>query len=160
MNHALRSDRRVALRKTRRLAIKDQVRRSLLAERLEDRSLMAADAISSFFSSSSWWNAAKPVDVNADGIVTPSDALAVINNLNAQGPHQLPQGGPAEGETGTGSSFFVDTNNDRMVTPADALKVINALNGGEGAPPDANSKIEYIVRALVPGTNTPLPGNT
>ena len=37
----------------------------------------------------SWHNSANPLDVNGDGIVTPLDALIVINHLNAQGAGAL-----------------------------------------------------------------------
>jgi cadherin-like protein/Big-like domain-containing protein/dockerin type I repeat protein/SdrD B-like protein len=129
MNYARRLDRRATLRNKRRLAVKDQIRRGLLAERLEDRSLMAADALSSFHSD--YWNMNKPTDVTADGMVAPNDALAVINELNTTGTRQLPQGTSAEGEAG---KLYFDVNNDGFVSPADALAVINELNG-EGAPP-------------------------
>ncbi len=55
-------------KQSRRNSVK---RRSLHAERLESRRLMAADVL--------LHNAALPTDVNGDGIVSASDALAVIN---------------------------------------------------------------------------------
>src|SRR6476660_7402639 len=123
MNYARRWNRRAASTKARRKAVKDQIRRGLLAERLEDRSLLAADVVIHPF-----WNVTRPSDVNADGFVAASDALAIINTLNtAQGPHQLTAG--AEGETG--SRLYVDVNNDGYVSAADALEVINQLNAGE-----------------------------
>src|SRR5947209_15201843 len=132
MNYARRWNRRAASTKARRKAVKDQIRRGLMAERLEDRTLMAADLGSLLASyQSAYWNTNKPTDVNADGFVAPSDALAVINMLNSVGSHQLPQGGAGEGETGP--KMYVDVNNDGYVSAADALAVINQLNG-EGAP--------------------------
>src|SRR4030095_2782781 len=123
MNYARSLVRRAALRKTRRSIQKSQIRRGLLAERLEERSLLAGDLLSSFTSSyrSDYWNATKPTDVNFDGRVAPNDAIAIINVLNSAGPHQLPQGA-AEGETGR---MFIDVNNDGYVSAADALAVIN-----------------------------------
>lgn len=72
-------------------------------------------------------------DVNGDGIVSPLDALLVINRLNRFNREnsgfiqEPPQGEP----------FFVDTNGDGWVSAIDALIVINYLNrksrfGGEG----------------------------
>src|SRR5688572_28881635 len=62
----------------------DFVRRGLMAERLETRAMMAADAFVSDF-----WNGSRPEDVNADGALSPVDALLVINELNATGSRQL-----------------------------------------------------------------------
>jgi hypothetical protein len=79
------------------------------------------------------------LDVNNDGVVSPLDALIIINRLN---------GGSA---APTSSPFvhvpFVDVNGDGACTAMDALLVINALNSratgsvvsgeGEGLPIDA-----------------------
>src|SRR5262245_60649906 len=132
MNYARRLDRRALLRNKRRSVVKDQIRRGLMAERLEERSLMAAD-LSPFMSSfhSDYWNVVKPTDVTNDGHVAPNDALEIINRLNASGSQQLAQGTGGEGETGP--RMFVDVNNDGFISPGDALAVINQLNGeGEG----------------------------
>lgn len=146
MKLARRLDRRVASRANllRRLAVKDQFRRGLRAEPLEERSLMASDVISGFLAStpSPYWNSNVPTDVNNDLRVTPMDALAVINALNADGIRQLPS------EAGEGESrMFIDVNNDKAVTPMDALAVINWLNA-EGAPPDQDDKVEYTFIAV------------
>jgi len=77
------------------------------------------------------------LDVNNSGVVSPADALTVINLLNAYGTLSLPtnlftpQGG------GPGLAFYVDVNGDTFMSPVDALTVINYLNaqkisGGEG----------------------------
>src|SRR5437762_2822002 len=120
MNYARRWNRRAASTKARRKAVKDQIRRGLLAERLEDRMLLAADVVIH-----PYWNVTQPSDVNADGFTAASDALAVINTLNGQGSHQLTA---PDGEGETGSRMYVDVNNDGYVSPADALAVINQLN--------------------------------
>ncbi|MCC9601398.1 Ig-like domain-containing protein [Stieleria sp. JC731] len=76
---------------------------------------------------SSLQNQAMPEDVNNDGIVTPSDALSVINALGRLG----------EGEQADSGSF-TDVNGDFQTSPIDALMVINYLavqiasEGGEG----------------------------
>ena len=147
MKLARRLDRRAALRNQRRSAVKDQIRRGLRAERLEDRSLLAADL------SSDYWNFNNPTDVNADGIVAPNDALAIIDQLNSVGSHLLPQGG---GEGETGSRLFVDVNNDGYVSPADALSVINDLNGEGQAPVQlASFTLSVLNSAGVVQTGTP-----
>src|SRR5262245_23051132 len=119
MNYARRLDRRAALRKQRRSAVKDQIRRGLLAERLEERSLLAADILSAFTASnpSMYWNGDHPTDVNRDGFVAPNDALAIINKINSNGSYKLPQVAGAEGEASV--SYFVDVNNDGWISPAD-----------------------------------------
>ncbi|QDS93136.1 Dockerin type I repeat protein [Roseimaritima multifibrata] len=83
-------------------------------------------------------NGSNPYDVNADGYVSPIDALGVINTLNQMSRSV------AQGES-FGSSvrkFFADVNGDSAITPIDALGVINFLNrqarfsnaNGEAAP--------------------------
>jgi ELWxxDGT repeat protein len=64
-------------------------------------------------------------DVNADGAVTPLDALLVINQLNARGPTGLDR---IPG--GTGGPRFFDTSGDDAITALDALDVIIYLNSG------------------------------
>lgn len=62
-----------------------------------------------------------PLDVNQNGTVTPSDALAVINSLNRT----------AEGEwagLGASSSLRTDVNGDGQTGPIDALVILNYLN--------------------------------
>lgn len=77
-------------------------------------------------------------DANSDGVVSPIDALIVINHLNRP---------DVDGESFTGdtagararkaSNFGMDVNDDGYVTPLDALLIINRLNSatiasGEG----------------------------
>ena len=74
------------------------------------------------------------MDVNADGEVSPFDALLAINDLNAHGSRDLSGG---EGEAGV--SKFIDVNGDNRSTPNDPIIIINWLNSkanggsGEGA---------------------------
>ncbi len=72
-------------------------------------------------------NFVHPHDVNDDKLVTPSDALRVINRLNR------PEDNPT-------SHAFEDVNDDTYLTPLDALLVLNELNlnasqGRVSAPP-------------------------
>ncbi len=73
-------------------------------------------------------NTVNNLDVNADGFVSPIDALLIINDLNLRGSRPLDS-----------STFipppFIDVNGDNVVAPFDALTVINYLNlngSGEG----------------------------
>jgi hypothetical protein len=61
-------------------------------------------------------NFANPEDVNNDGVVSPGDALRVINRLND--PDQ----------SGSQSGSFTDIDGDGVVSPRDALLIINRLN--------------------------------
>ncbi|MCA9137092.1 MAG: cadherin-like domain-containing protein [Planctomycetales bacterium] len=61
-------------------------------------------------------NTALPEDVNADGFVTPADALTVINTLAREG----------EGESAR-RGMYTDVNGDLKTTALDALRVINHL---------------------------------
>ena len=56
-------------------------------------------------------------DTNGSGLVTPLDALLIINRLNAVG------GGPV-----TPEAALLDVNRDGSISPLDALMVINWLN--------------------------------
>ena len=83
---------------------------------------------------SAWHNVVRPNDVNNDLVVTPLDALLIINDINARSPRVLTT-------TGVGGFVpppFIDVNNDGLVSPIDALLVINQLNsgaaGGEAGP--------------------------
>lgn len=80
-----------------------------------------------------WRNPLDPLDVNNDGLLTPIDALLVINELNRVGGHALlPPSGDAAPPP------YLDTTGDNFVSPVDALRVINELNrrgsGGSGEP--------------------------
>lgn len=65
-----------------------------------------------------------PLDVNHDGLITPLDALIVINYLNEHGPGTLPVPVTAE----LAPPPYLDCTGDREVTPEDALLIINDMN--------------------------------
>ncbi len=88
-----------------------QKRRQLRIESLEHRQLLNVD----------WRNPVDHLDVSGDSLITPIDALRVINELNRSGSHDLPA---TPGEFG----FLLNTNGDSIVSPIDALLVINYLN--------------------------------
>lgn len=78
---------------------------------------------------SAWQNPISRFDVNNDNIVTPVDALIVINRLN-----RIPDSGLNNTEK-SDLDHFIDVNGDMTVAPIDALMVINYLNrlsAGEG----------------------------
>ena len=92
----------------------------LQAESLEPRQLLAADT-----NVYSW-----SMDVNRDRMVTPTDALYVINELNdvARGKTS-----PSEGED-LEAVYKTDVDGDGRTSPKDAAMLINFLNGeGEDA---------------------------
>lgn len=79
-----------------------------------------------------WHNWALPTDANGDGMVTPADALMIINAVGRGPGGVLPRGTNAHR-----IDFpYLDTNNDGQVTPLDALLVLNYIarqNRGPGA---------------------------
>ena len=64
-----------------------------------------------------------PDDVNDDGVVSPLDALAVINHINR-----------GSDDTLSTEPQFHDVDDDSLVTPLDALVLINALNAMSSNP--------------------------
>ena len=72
-----------------------------------------------------WQNPIDPNDVNADGHVSPLDALIVINRLNSDGVLTLStMQSPAVTD-------YYDVDGDGALTPLDALMVVNRLNRGD-----------------------------
>lgn len=72
-----------------------------------------------FYRRSAWTNQDHVEDINADGAITPLDALLIINELNRDGIKALDS---------VPTSPFLDANGDAMLTPIDVLLVINSLN--------------------------------
>lgn len=72
-------------------------------------------------SSSSKQNPWFQLDVNDNGLISPSDALMIINVLNDPTSERIvPDGLP--------SPAYLDVNGDKRLSPSDALLVINHLN--------------------------------
>ncbi|MCY2990866.1 MAG: dockerin type I domain-containing protein [Planctomycetota bacterium] len=123
---------------------------------------------------SPWHNYANPCDVDGNGMVTPLDALLLINYLNAQ------PGRPARPATTLSPTLHYDVtagpdgDGDGQVTALDLLTVINFLNAqsaraaeGEAAvpPPGAASLPEVPVlgtnaRSVSAGANPSLTART
>lgn len=97
-----------------------RTQKSLRVETLESRRLLAAEAFHNFLN---------PLDVNDDQLVSPVDALSIINHINRTVDQSL--------ETGLQiRDRFLDVNDDMRVTPIDALRVINHLNRDAAAAVD------------------------
>lgn len=120
--------------------------RRLRVETLEGRRLLAADLSANH-------NYFMAEDVNLDFMVTPMDALLVINALNQGGARTF-----AEGETDTELMHMLDVNGDKMLTPMDALTIINRLNG-EGEPTAEDPFVEFSYK-LTDTNGVPLSGTT
>ena len=88
-----------------------------------------------FSTAKPWNNVRRPFDVNDDGVVSPVDALLVINAINTRGSRVL----PTSLASATGLFGFVDSSGDGTLAPIDALLVINEINrvrsSGEGESP-------------------------
>lgn len=88
-------------------------RRRASVERLESRSLMAADLFHNF---------AIPEDADGSGAIDPLDALIVVNQLN-QGLNRSSMTNSTADQI-----RFVDIDADDSLTPLDVLAVINHIN--------------------------------
>ncbi len=88
-------------------------------------------------------NYSMPSDVDSDGSVSPNDVLTIINKINAEGSHSLPQSA-GEGEA---STRYVDVNADGHVTAGDVLSVINHINA-EGEAGNPLNKAQYTLQIL------------
>ena len=69
-----------------------------------------------------WQNQDNRFDVNADGHVSPMDALVLINYINQHGPGPLPSVRPS-------NEPRLDVNGDGIVSPLDVIQLINHING-------------------------------
>ena len=74
----------------------------------------------------SWHNVEEPLDVDADGELSPLDALLVINELVFRNISSTGSGVIFVEPDAANTTFF-DVNQDDMVSPLDALLVINEL---------------------------------
>ena len=72
-----------------------------------------------------WQNAANLYDVDGDTVITPTDVVMIINELNGRGSRPLPNGPDS---FGLRPAPFWDVGGDDYLAPDDALLVINYLN--------------------------------
>ena len=70
-----------------------------------------------------WHNEFVPTDVDRDGVVSPIDVLAIINDINARGSGRIANS-PAP-------DAALDVNDDGVIAPNDVLAVIDELNNQE-----------------------------
>lgn len=79
-----------------------------------------------------WQNQRDRFDINDDGFVVPGDVLIMINDINTNGPRDLPP--PT---TASLTAPYWDSNGDNFFAPVDILQVINFIEGvnaeGEGS---------------------------
>jgi hypothetical protein len=101
-------------------------------------------------------NATNQFDVNADGKVTPLDALLVVNSLNFSGPRSLLNTPAPSGP----DLAFLDVDGDNYITPLDALMVVTRMNSGgigsvlaEGEPSLAPSSTNSAKVTIAPGAS-------
>lgn len=114
----IRSNRRSYVQRAKKLRL----------EGLEARQLLAAD-LGINVDPLAYHNSIAPNDVNRDSIVSPVDAILIVNHLNNNEDATLPA------VDGLAKTALLDTNADGFVTPHDALNVINSLNAeGETTP--------------------------
>jgi hypothetical protein len=100
-----------------------------------------------------WTNPVLHTDVTNDGFAVPTDALVIINALNARGAEFL----PAPADFPNVPPPFYDPDCNAYMTPIDALVVINWINAhsaGEGESMDRfNGGGARNVRLGAPGTD-------
>jgi len=95
-----------------------------------------------------WYNSDQERDVNNDGVVTPLDALWIINTLNNLGSHQLTTN-RAEGI----APPYLDVNRDGFASPADVIWIINHLNQQSGTGEGEEEPLENNPGPVIPETN-------
>lgn len=111
-------------RKSRRLPISRGY--WISGEMLEPRWMLA----------SAWQNPGDVLDVNDDGLVSPTDVLFDINELNTR--TVIDSAGELPERSGYPDFPYWDTSGDGLLNPLDALMIITSLNGGN-LEPTANS---------------------
>ena len=114
---------RIVMKMNRQTSRRSLQRTGLIFETLECRRLLAADLML-------FQNPIEPFDVNLDRHISPVDALAIINELNAP-----------RTETATVGNLL-DTSGDNILAPVDALGIINTLNN-----PEEDSVLTHLYEA-------------
>lgn len=97
-------------------------------------------------SAASFQNPTNARDVNADGFVSPVDALLLINHLNSVGAHALTVDLPG--------IAFPDTNGDNFISSVDVLLVVNQLNSA----PNPEGEDVVQVASFNPVSQPSVPG--
>jgi Ca2+-binding RTX toxin-like protein len=81
----------------------------------------------------SWRNEANPMDVDASGLVTITDALLIVSELRRTGVRDIAHTDRQEAFT------YFDTNGDGMLTLTDAILVVSELRSLIGAEAEASA---------------------
>jgi hypothetical protein len=98
-----------------------------------------------------WQNPTTALDVNNDGIISPNDALVVINELNKDGPHSLPLPPVAP----NGPPPYYDVAGTDSISSIDALMILNYLNANGAGPALSDSVVDNsVVGYSVPEPST------
>ncbi len=84
-----------------------------------------------------WHNPWNRMDVTGDKIVSPKDALAVVEDLNENGARMVEIPAPDEY-----INMFSDVTGDNIVSPRDALDLIQFLNENAGDLIDADGNVQ------------------
>jgi hypothetical protein len=109
--------------------------------------------------------AKNPFDVNADGFVTPLDAVLIVNQINAFGPYEIPH----TTMPGRAPAPFFDVSGDWFVAPSDAVVTTNYLNsvGAGKANGESIAKRSFaenvdvaLLEEMLPTTDTPQQRNS
>lgn len=108
---------------------------------------------------SPWQNRKNSLDVNDDSFVSPLDALATINFLNAQ-----LSGASGEASRVAPETLYLDVNGDRVITAIDALQIINYLNATRSIVAEGESMAaasdDLAAPVLFPSVTTAIGGLT
>ncbi|WP_197171939.1 choice-of-anchor Q domain-containing protein [Novipirellula aureliae] len=104
----------------------------MVGERSMRQAVHSSGATIQLDTSRAWRNVVEALDVNNQGGITASDALAVINELTERlysaSDGLLTSDGSAASPSAPGAlARYLDVNGDGKVSPSDALQVINAL---------------------------------
>lgn len=109
------------------------------------RGMILDAALSTRVVANAWQNPTEPLDINDDGVIAPGDVLTLVNQLNDEGPGELPA------PSGSVQAYY-DPSGDNFLTALDALRVIqqlnrfNVANGEPAGEPD-------VVEATAPATS-------
>lgn len=97
-----------------------------------------------------WQNARDAIDVNDDGLITPMDALLIINEINSGGARSL---------LGTNVPYppFIDTNGDNLLTANDVLQVVNFINARSAGGRSGEGEALQPSPQFVAGESTGIP---
>ncbi|MCA9144501.1 MAG: hypothetical protein KDB05_17010, partial [Planctomycetales bacterium] len=115
--------------------------------------IKVSDRMLNVKTSTPWQNPVRAHDVNHNGMISPLDALIIINRLNSDGPRNLIAPTSLEGLT---DFFYLDANGDHSVSPIDVLVIINLLNDRTGSGEGESPMFPFDPRFLATGIHSPM----